>query len=158
MYTSWQSFSNVLERKIRHSTHGKECCTTCEQQTKDFFFHFPLRKNSPSQLRMLTQFYWFCVWTVPLQIPKYGFVQDDAKANQQKLCVGKVFSFFFCQAHLPFSKTLCVAQGRAGCWSPLEAFLGTPKMLQAQLFCRTPCCRMLFCVRLSPPPLFVIEP
>ena len=94
MYTSWKSFSNVLERKIRHSTHGKECCTTCEQQTKDFFFHFPLRKNSTSQLHILTQVYWFCVWTVPLQIPKYGFVQDDAKANQQKLCVGKVFGLF----------------------------------------------------------------
>ena len=38
--------------EIKQSTHGKECCTICEQQTEDFLFHFPLRKNSPSQLQI----------------------------------------------------------------------------------------------------------
>ena len=37
-------------------------------------------------------------------------LQDDAKANQQKLCVGKVFSFFFFQAYLPFANAFRVAQ------------------------------------------------
>ena len=98
MYASWQYFSNVLERKIKQSTHGKECCTICEQQTRYFLFNFPLCKKSPSQIRMFTRIYWFCVWTVP----------KPRQISENYLW--ESFWSFFCPAHLPFANPLCVAQ------------------------------------------------
>ena len=109
MYASWQSFSNVLERKIKQSTHGKECCTICEQQTRYFLFNFPLCKTAHHSFVCSHEFIDF----VCERFPSKSLSRDLYKMKPRQISenyLWKSFWSFFCQAHLPFVKTFCVAQ------------------------------------------------